>query len=298
MNMVAQILLDLEYIFLWVLLYSFIGWVYESIVVSIQQRRPVNRGFLNGPLCPIYGVGAVGAALVLAPVRNPVLLFVVGALLASVLEYVTSWVMEKLFDARWWDYSQYRFNIHGRVCLYGAVIFGAFSVAVVLWTQPLIESFSQRVPVPAVHAMAAVCFVLVAIDMAVTLSGMSGFMQRVERFGQMAAEYGMNARRMADGYANRAGESFNAGRQAVGSAVGAAMEEAARTLSAGPQSSLNRLQEKASKLFTDQQKRMLESFPEFTSFDHRELIDQLRNVLGLGKRGKRDKRDKRDKRGQ
>lgn len=286
MNVFAQILLDLEYIFLWVLLYSFIGWVYESIVVSVQQRRPVNRGFLNGPLCPIYGVGAVGAALVLSQVRNPVLLFVVGALLASVLEYVTSWAMEKLFDARWWDYSQYRFNIHGRVCLYGAVIFGAFSVVVVLWTQPLIESFSDRVPIPAVHAMAAVCFVLLVIDMAVTLSGMSGFMQRVERFGQMASEYGVNARRTVDEYANRAGESFNAGRQAMGAAVGTAMEGAVRTLSAGPQSSLNRLQEKASKLFTDQQKRMLSAFPELTSFDHRELIDQLRAVLRLGNRRK------------
>ncbi|NEG77556.1 hypothetical protein GFD22_00870 [Bifidobacterium avesanii] len=281
-------LLSLEYVFLWVLLYSFLGWVYESIVVSVQERRPVNRGFLMGPLCPIYGVGAVGAALVLSPLRNPVLLFLVGAVLATVLEYATSWAMERLFDARWWDYSQYRFNINGRVCLLGAVIFGAFAVIVVNWTQPLVESFTDRVPVPAVHTIAAVCFLLLVADLTVTLSGMSGFMQRVERFGQLAAEYGVNARRTVDGYANRAGESISNGRQALGNAMGNAMgsarDAAARTWSGMPQPSLNRLRAKAADLFNAQQRRMLDAFPELTSLSHRGLIEQLRDVLKTGRR--------------
>ena len=92
-------MLFVEKLFLWFLLYSFCGWVYESILVSILERRPVNRGFLNGPLCPIYGVGAVGAVVVLGQVHNPLVVFLFSMVGASILEYVTSWVMEALFHA-------------------------------------------------------------------------------------------------------------------------------------------------------------------------------------------------------
>lgn len=95
-------MLFVEKLFLWFLLYSFCGWVYESILVSILERRPVNRGFLNGPLCPIYGAGAVGAVVVLGQVHNPLVVFLFSMVGASILEYVTSWVMEALFHARWW----------------------------------------------------------------------------------------------------------------------------------------------------------------------------------------------------
>lgn len=90
-------MLFVEKLFLWFLFYSFCGWVYESILVSILERRPVNRGFLNGPLCPIYGAGAVGAVVVLGQVHNPLVVFLLSMVGASILEYVTSWVMEALF---------------------------------------------------------------------------------------------------------------------------------------------------------------------------------------------------------
>ena len=129
-------MLAVEHLFLWFLFYSFLGWVYESILVSVQERRFVNRGFLNGPLCPIYGTGAVLASLLLGGLSgHPVLLFLVSALGASVLEYATSWAMERLFHARWWDYTDFRFNLNGRVCLLGAVVFGLGGVAIVRVVQ-------------------------------------------------------------------------------------------------------------------------------------------------------------------
>ena len=109
--------------FLWLMIYSVIGWVYESTICSIGQRKLINRGFLNGPYCPIYGTGAVLVLLVLGRIQNPVLLFFAGAVLTCSLEYLTSWLMEKLFHARWWDYSKRKFNIGGRVCLIGAIVF-------------------------------------------------------------------------------------------------------------------------------------------------------------------------------
>ncbi len=119
-----SMIITLEHYFLWFLFYSFVGWMYESILVSCQQHRLVNRGFLNGPLCPIYGTGAIlGVALILGNVHNPIIIFLISMVGATILEYTTSWVMEQLFHARWWDYSNFRFNLQGRVCLLGALIF-------------------------------------------------------------------------------------------------------------------------------------------------------------------------------
>ena len=83
--------LTLEYLFLWFLLYAFIGWVYESVLVSVSERRWVNRGFLNGPLCPIYGCGAVLAIVLLHDFTNPIEIFLISSFGASILEYITSW---------------------------------------------------------------------------------------------------------------------------------------------------------------------------------------------------------------
>ena len=96
-------MLLLEYLFLWFLFYSFAGWVYESILVSVSERRLVNRGFLNGPVCPIYGCGAVLAIVLLHDLHNPFAVFLISSIGACMLEYVTSWGMEKLFRARWWE---------------------------------------------------------------------------------------------------------------------------------------------------------------------------------------------------
>ena len=100
----------IENIFLWLIIYSVIGWIYESTLCSITERRFVNRGFLNGPYCPIYGFGAILDILILGWIKNPILLFVLSAILTCTLEYITSYLMEKLFHARWWDYSKRKFK--------------------------------------------------------------------------------------------------------------------------------------------------------------------------------------------
>ena len=111
----------------WILLftiYSLLGWVCESTYCSILAKKLINRGFLNGPFCPIYGVGALLIVKLLSPFsHNLVILFFASLLLTSLLEYLTGFAMEKLFHAKWWDYSHRRFNIQGRVCLGNALIF-------------------------------------------------------------------------------------------------------------------------------------------------------------------------------
>ena len=119
--------------------YSFVGWLYESTLYTITHKKLINRGFLNGPCCPIYGFGAVIDWLCLGRLSNPVAIFFAGMALCCSLEYFTSWFLEKVFHARWWDYSQRKFNIKGRICLLGAFVFGTMSVIVVKIVHPFVS---------------------------------------------------------------------------------------------------------------------------------------------------------------
>lgn len=131
--------------------YSLLGWIVESIYCSIGERKLINRGFLTGPICPIYGTGAVVMSLFLTPIKNlnipftvfgrnfsfvPILIFLVGLLLADTVEFFTSLIMEKLFHARWWDYSDKPFNIQGRICLQHSVYWGMASIVFMYLVHP------------------------------------------------------------------------------------------------------------------------------------------------------------------
>ena len=123
-------------------LYCFIGWCFESTVVSFSKHKPVNRGFMKGPFLPIYGSGAIMILLFTLPVRtNYVLVFLLGMLAATVLEYFTGACMERLFKVRYWDYSHKRFNLHGYICLTSSLAWGALSVALVAFLQTGLERF-------------------------------------------------------------------------------------------------------------------------------------------------------------
>lgn len=113
-------------IFLLLILYSFLGWCGEMIYCSIGQRKLCEkRGFLNGPLCPIYGHGALLVLVVLGQRwNNPISTFLIGMVLTSAVEYLTSYLMEKLFHMRWWDYSHHHFQLNGRICLLNSTLFG------------------------------------------------------------------------------------------------------------------------------------------------------------------------------
>lgn len=113
-------------IFLLLILYSFLGWCGEMVYCSIGQRKLCEkRGFLNGPLCPIYGHGALLVLVVLGQRwNNPISTFLIGMVLTSTVEYLTSYLMEKLFHMRWWDYSHHHFQLNGRICLLNSTLFG------------------------------------------------------------------------------------------------------------------------------------------------------------------------------
>lgn len=172
-------IITIERYFFWLMLYSIIGWVYESFICSVSHKKFINRGFLNGPYCPIYGWGAILVILALGRIENPILLFFLGTFLTCSLEYVTSFVMELLFHARWWDYSDKRFNINGRICLEGAIVFGTFSVLLIKVIHPFIIKYTDMIPILAFHIMNAILFVLFVADITITLGGFSGFNKKL-----------------------------------------------------------------------------------------------------------------------
>lgn len=135
--------------FLFFLLYAFLGWCMEVIVCSIPAKKFINRGFLVGPYCPIYGIAALAMFLTLGKyTEDPPVLFLIVFTSGSLLEYLTSFIMEKLFHARWWDYSKKKFNINGRVCLENSICFGILGCILMYVTNPfvvfLLNSFSKN----------------------------------------------------------------------------------------------------------------------------------------------------------
>ena len=152
-------------LFLCFLIYSFIGWVWEGLMSIIFYRKITNRGFLNGPYCPIYGVGAVMFVLLDRFLGdNLVVLFLLGGLVACTLEYLTSWAMELIFHARWWDYSKKPFNINGRVCLSGFIAFAVGAVGVHFfhgYISQFVDSFEHK---DIIAIVAAVIFTLDVIS--------------------------------------------------------------------------------------------------------------------------------------
>lgn len=127
--------------------YSFGGWCLESLYCSIGQGKFINRGFLTGPLCPIYGTAAiVMTVLIYNPFKdNPLVVFLLGIVLCDIVEYLTSLIMEKLFAARWWDYTYELLNIHGRICLKHSLFWGIISIVFVKVVHPFVDSLYAKI---------------------------------------------------------------------------------------------------------------------------------------------------------
>ena len=145
--------------------YSFCGWIWECCYVSARKRQWVNRGFLRGPLLPIYGTGAVIILLAVIPVReDPALVFLLGMLAATALEYVTGAAMEALFKVRYWDYSKQPCNLHGYICLTSSLAWGFFSVLLVRFLHPPVEDLILALPGFLTDALACVLTVVTTAD--------------------------------------------------------------------------------------------------------------------------------------
>ena len=176
-------------------IYAFLGWCTEVAFAACKNGRFVNRGFLNGPVCPIYGFGMVGVAVLLESLKDNLLLLYLGsAVITTVIEYITGLLLERIFHAKWWDYSNMPLNIGGYVCLLFSLIWGAMCVAIVKFVHPVIAGMVEHLPNWMTIVLDGVFVAAIAVDLAATLATIRKLASRLTKLEYMAGEDSQSVR--------------------------------------------------------------------------------------------------------
>lgn len=159
------------YLIAYIIIYSFLGWILESIYKTIYCKRPVNSGFLLGPLCPIYGFGAAIMYLCLDNFKdNIILLFIAGVIIFSIWEYSVGFFLEKIFKTKYWDYTNNKFNLHGRICLFMSMVWGVLGVIFIKVLHPGIMEIVINIPKDILIELEMIAIILIVIDSIVTVA--------------------------------------------------------------------------------------------------------------------------------
>lgn len=182
----------------WMLVFylcSFAGWCWEVSLYLVKRKRFVNRGFLSGPILPIYGFGALIVLMICMPVKDSVTaVALMGAFAATALEYVTGFLMERLFHVRYWDYSRRPLNLNGYVCLLSTVTWAVFSVVAVCIVHPVIQPYVRRIPLRLADTLAVVLTTFTSVDVAFAVRralDLRALLESMERYArELEAVYG------------------------------------------------------------------------------------------------------------
>lgn len=179
----------IELYFLLFFTYSVLGWIMEVTKTLIDKKKFVNRGFLIGPYCPIYGYGVILLTILLKRYQSDIpATFIFSILICGTLEYFTSYFMEKIFHARWWDYSKRKFNIDGRVCLGTTIPFGLFGLFLTYVSNPFIISKLNNIDPKVLNILAIVLLVIYIIDNIVSTVVIMGFRKTAVQVGKEGRE--------------------------------------------------------------------------------------------------------------
>ena len=309
------------------MIYSFLGWVLEVVYHAVEQGIIVNRGFLNGPVCPIYGFGVILifslAELVYedgVEATNTLVLFAGGLFFATIVELIGGFALDKLFHARWWDYSKERFNLNGYICLKFSILWGLAIVFVVRVMHPFIAAHSaEMIPEKYGWPILAVLGVVYLADTAVTVAIVRGLNKRITELDEMQA----NMRVVSDTLTERIGkgsmktaqriqsgqvqaalakeELAEKAKEARGEAeahLGQMRKEAQKRRDERSEAMEQRLDraeeaigawlEKQSGTRTYMLKRILKAFPDYSLHEHEETLSDLRNYIETHWNGPRD----------
>ena len=162
------------------MIYSILGWLMEVIVTWPDSKKFVNRGFLIGPYCPIYGSGYLFITILLSKyMEHPIGLFVLISVLCSFIEYITSLVMEKLFHARWWDYSDKLLNVDGRICLVNSFAFGILGLIGLYYINPFLERLINQISINTTNILAIILFIIFIVDIILSFNIMASLKNKL-----------------------------------------------------------------------------------------------------------------------
>ena len=169
--------------FLYFIIIASCGWIMEITLQLVQKHKFADRGFLIGPYCPIYGVGGLLITICLTRIISyPIALFCVAIVVCAVLEYLTSYIMEKIFHARWWDYSENKFNINGRICLETIIPFGLLGLLLIYVINPFIFNNLEKLPRDVLNVIAIIIGIAFIVDLLISLKVILNVSSTTQKF--------------------------------------------------------------------------------------------------------------------
>lgn len=271
------------------IVFSFMGWVWETVYCTFKTKHWQNRGFLYGPVCPIYGTAAVTALIVFnfVPVLNTGSLaswkiFLICAAGSAVIEYTTSYVLEKIFHAVWWDYSTVPLNINGRICLPATCGFGLAGIVIVRYLFPFIRSLHQENRPLLNEGLSLFFMFLFAMDLALTIASLTELITKMENYSRE-----FNARMEAGVEIAQQGPAATL--QAAKAAVSSAAETAVigayvtasdlRDYAAGKAGEMSERMRRYAAGMSPRQKYHLNSIQEFRNADGKAGAEKLKEAL-------------------
>ncbi len=269
--------------FVYFVIFSCMGWIYESIFCTVKSGSWQNRGFLYGPVCPIYGVGAATIMALMDWFTNQNQgqvnytwwqVFLVAFFGSIVLEYVTSWGLEKLFHAYWWDYSDVPLNINGRVCFPASVGFGAAGLLVIYVIAPATKDATQWITPILMELFSLIFMALLSIDATLTVSALTGFERNVAAMEEALNQHMEQFVSTVQQKSQAAGEAWEEKKQAAGEA----WEEKKQAAGEKKQAAADRLAAERMR-FT---KERLESITGRMGSGHRAALSRVKGFKGYG----------------
>lgn len=276
------------------LIYAFIGWCTEVSYAALDTGKFVNRGFLNGPVCPVYGCGVLLVVVVLTPLKDNILILFVGSvILTTVIEFITGFLLEKLFHNHWWDYSNEPFNVCGYICLKFSILWGLACTFVMDIVHPLIYKVIRIVPFTVGLIVLIVLMIVFCCDMGVTVATVLKLNKRLKMLEEVAGK--LHA--ISDGIGENIYEN-----------VSAAVEKS-EEFKESHKDVLDKLSEKKSekqreyeelnkkyKALLEQKtfgfKRLMKAFPDMVSRDRDEILQKYKEHFNIRKRRKKNREEK------
>lgn len=266
--------MQVYYFILYFFTYGFLGWCTEVAFATTKQRRFVNRGFLNGPICPIYGVGVGIVVQFLTPVKdNIIVLYITAAILVTLIEGITGYLMDKIFHHKWWDYTGQPLNIGGYVCLPFSLVWGVACVLIVKAVHPVIHKVLSLVPQMLGIVLIAALGIILFSDLYVTASGILKLNRRLEMMEKIAAEL----RELSD----KVGENIHENVMETMEAT-EGIKEKLETASEEQKNYIAELKEKYRELAEHGTKvgdRLMKAFPKMESRRHKDILEELKGRI-------------------
>lgn len=176
-------------ILMYFIIYSFLGWIMESVVRSVIEKKIINTGFLRGPVCPIYGIGAIIMLIFLERFQDkPIMLFFIAITLLTAWEYLVGVILEKIFKTKYWDYSNQKFNFQGRICLTNSIYWGILGVVFVKFIHPFVEGIIAKIDVNILYYSITIITIVMIVDLITTVIKIKNIKMTLEKIDKINKE--------------------------------------------------------------------------------------------------------------